>query len=150
MPQLHKHLNVVSKAMAKHLLYITVLILLTSDLFGQKLFFETSRKDTSAIIKISMVELLENLEKYHGRWVETEGDFYFGFELCLLWCDKPAFKKAVPALWIRLNGFGGNYDTYSKINKAKVRVKGLIDVKQHGHSDIYPATIDKTFFFQEL
>jgi len=98
--------------------------------------------------KVKYSDLIYNKSEYHGKLIETEGYFQFGFEKFRIIYDTVPFswtKDSDPLLhysdiWTELDS-PDLYKRLDSLNRKYVRVRGLYDTSRHGHNEAYFAEI---------
>ncbi|WP_153797898.1 hypothetical protein [Foetidibacter luteolus] len=98
-----------------------------------------------------MAELKANLDKYHGKWIATEGIYYTGFEQSALGLkDGAKAGEIFPSLWINLDSKLPCLRNIEQFNETYIRLKGRVNIKAKGHMGGYAATIENVFYIERL
>ncbi|HVW98465.1 MAG TPA: hypothetical protein VHA56_21040 [Mucilaginibacter sp.] len=107
--------------------------------------------------KVEFSELIRHIQKYDQQYVEVSGKYVEAKEQSALYNDS-LFTDHSPkhALWVNfsqdcplyLKGthkglFEPNNGEFTPINNKKIRIRGKIDLHNHGHLRQYAATIDR-------
>jgi hypothetical protein len=108
-------------------------------------------------IVISLQDLMQNKEKYHGHFVETQGHFLLGSERRAIYSymDIPIGDTIIEyrdfcGLWIVPNvNHPFSYSIPDSLQNRLVRLKGYFDTTKHGHiGACYEATLSNAFDFK--
>ncbi len=131
----------------------TVLVILISTGLSGCTASRISQKSTvicaeTGFLKVKFSDLIYNKSEYHGKLIETEGYFQFGFERLRIVYDTVPFsyaKNQDPILhYSHLWTEPGSSDLYKKLDSLNgkfVIVKGLYDTSRYGHNEAYFAEI---------
>lgn len=130
----------------------TIIILLVSyQTFGQKLKCYNPQADTIKFAKFSLADLKINPGKYAGRWIETEGIYYCGFEYSTIGLLQKLNSKAKPAsFWIEFDNKINCFSNTNQFNEIKVLLRGKMNLDNHGHLSNYDAAIDNVYYIEQL
>lgn len=112
-------------------------------------------------VKVSLQELFENKELYHGQIIETEGYYHFGFEESAIYLENEFTSQSTRVslkdstmlfpdacgIWIEFNINHPFYQHYpDSLSHQLVVVKGLFDTTKTGHvGGCYRAALTHTF-----
>ena len=131
--------------------FFVLTLVICSCKTSPKLVFKVSHLDTTIqATKISISELADNYKKYHGRYIETTGKFYQGFEEFAIYTDKNILTGESKQFWL-----GTDKDlhidnaSFNKMNGKLVTIKGIVDTTSKGHLSSYLATISKIYYWQK-
>lgn len=116
-----------------------------------KLVFKVSHLDTTIkATKISISELADNYKNYQGKYIETTGKFYQGFEEFAIYTDKSLLTGESKQFWLGTDK-DLNIDniSFDKMNGKRITIKGVINTTSKGHLSSYLATITKIYFWKE-
>lgn len=105
-----------------------------------KSVFRNSASDSINAIKVSLVELKENLEKYDGKYIETEGIFSYGFETIAISGSGPSDNRIV-AFWLEFDAIPSLRTEVHRLANHRIRIRGKLDKSNTGHLNGYTATI---------
>jgi len=145
-----------SKINLKIVLVSNLLILLCSCSNSKHIY--TSNCDIDQVFKpVTYANLLDSLNFYNGRYIETTGLYIEGKEQSALYSDSELVKTdADKALWVNfsqdcplyLQGtqqgfFEYNNGGFTQINNKHVRIRGRIDLRNKGHLNQYRACLDR-------
>lgn len=106
---------------------------------------------------IPLRELLVNRGHYSGHLIETEGLSAFGFERSGLYYDSLLqtidgtiqFTCYGDALWLEMHPAHPFYfHMPDSLNDKKIRVRGILDTTDHGHTGMYTATLRDIYYIQ--
>ena len=102
---------------------------------------------------INLGSLTNDLSSADGSFVEVEGIYVYEYERSSI--GKKGIKSSdEKSIWIDFNNsdsvFGTSDKKYfisledglNKCNRKRIRVRGILDMKSHGHLDLYFATIN--------
>ena len=133
------------------LTFFVLILVICSCKTSPKLVFKIYHLDTTIkATKISISELADNYKKYHGRYIETTGKFYQGFEEFAIYTDRNILTGESKQFWLGtdkdLNIDNASFD---KMNGKLVTIKGIVDTTSKGHLSSYLATISKIYYWQK-
>jgi hypothetical protein len=145
-----------------HILKSVVLILLVVGLAkctvnrGSGKIIPPALGDSIAFVPIN--NLVSNKSKYHGKWVETEAYFSFGFEESGLSYDSliktldGVMKFRIHnAIWIDfISSHPFSQKLPDSINNNFVRLRGYYDTTKTGHMGLYSAELTHTYFLMTV
>jgi hypothetical protein len=125
--------------------------------FSQKKKLFIKIQDTSKFKYVLLDSLAKNLSKYDSLLIMTEGYFYFDFEVCALFSSELEKGNSIANIhpfWITFERslFTLDRKKFSPKNwdGKKIRVKGRLDINQHGHMGNYEATVTDVYYIEEL
>ena len=122
-------------------LIIAVSCRTTVPLVSSKFQLDTSISPT----KIPMEKLIFEFKKYHGKYIETTGLFYSGFEMFAIFPD-PQTSMISQGFWLKT---GPGIDIKKDVNGKKITVRGILDTTYHGHMESYLDSIVKIYSWQQ-
>ena len=112
--------------------------------------------DSIAFVEIN--DLVSNKSKYHGKWVETEAFYSFGFEKSGLSYDstiktldgymKFRIHNAIWVEFISSHPYAQNLP--DSLNNNLVRLRGYYDTTKTGHMGLYSAELTHTYFLKTV
>jgi hypothetical protein len=101
-------------------------------------------------LKISIDDLAKDYKALHGHYIETEGNFFSGFEQFSIYTDKELSSSYSNGFWLNINNdIQFDYEHLSQIQGKKIKIKGIVDTTQRGHLSMYLATITNIYFWEE-
>ena len=110
--------------------------------------------------KISFSELLDSLLYLHGQKIELEGYYHEAFETSAL--AKRENYDSEKVLWIdfdynlfRIQGSDTVYllnspDAIHSLNYRRIKLRGIVDAKSHGHLGAYSGTIKEICYMEVM
>ena len=99
-------------------------------------------KANNELIKISIINLITNPEKYHNKDITIIGVGNLQFEgnkICLSKSDVE-YGISSNCLWIELNE-KISYEEAKTLNGKYIIIEGTFDMKNNGHFGMYPGAI---------
>lgn len=137
------------------LLYFLIIIFFVSC-SGKSESYESRCDKDNVYLKVEMSDLLADVQRYHGKYIEVMGIYKSGSEESALY-DSGFFKRKDPGfgLWIAFDSFilkcpllsKSQVNLFSKSEKYKnmfdktVKFHGRVDVKQKGDLSQYKASL---------
>jgi hypothetical protein len=135
--------------------YILTLLIIFTSCKTTKIYRPTIEElNTKIYVEVSLQELLQNKERYHGQFVQTKGIFHFGFEECAIYYDMNIVlgdtiikQTEYCGLWIEFKIHDPLHSSYPDSLKNKfVTVRGYYDTTRKGHvGGCYQATLSNTY-----
>lgn len=95
---------------------------------------------------VSLVSLIADPEKYHGKAVTVSGIVNIGFESDSIYLSECDYKYGnfSNSVWLSISGsvLGTTYEELQKANGKYVTIEGNVDAYSKGHMALYPCEID--------
>ena len=140
----------------------TILLLLTTAFLltcktTKEVSLSIADLDNKPIEVVQINDLVTKKSTYHGKWVETEGYYSFGFEKSelsydlALTLDGNLKFRVYNAIWVEFHHSHPYYFRHpDSINHKFVRVRGYFDTTKTGHLGSYSSEITNTYLMQIL
>ena len=101
---------------------------------------------------VSLMQLIVNPEKYHGKLVRVIGVSRIEFEGDSIWFTKEHYQHGVSmnSLWIEpdYNALGTTRQQLEQFNGKYVLIEGVFNKDNHGHLGMYSGSLEKITRFQ--
>lgn len=136
-----------------------ILMLFTIFIFaihtkGQSSRFVIQERDTIQLVKANLEDILEDINKFDGKWVEIEGTYIYGYEFSNI-SPITASKKPqgrIYGLWvdfdIRLFDRTDLYNSLKYLTDKHIKIKGKVNKDRTGHMDQWPGSITNVYYIE--
>ena len=105
------------------------------------------------VASVSLMQLIVNPEKYHGKLVRVIGVSKIVFEGNSIWFTKEHYKYGITknALWIvpDYKALGTTPQELKKFNGKYVLMEGIFNKDNHGHLGMYSGSLEKVTRFDQ-
>ncbi|MFD2871043.1 hypothetical protein ACFS5N_01105 [Mucilaginibacter ximonensis] len=147
---------------SRYFIYIIVFgVVIISACHSSKKVYLSDCDASIAFKKISYAHLLDSLNYYDKKYIDVEGRYEEGKEESALFNDSLYVHKPNDALWVNFSqdcplylagtrtGFfqvdgGGS----AHISNKKIRIRGKLDLNNHGAHKLYKGCIDHVSFIE--
>jgi hypothetical protein len=111
-----------------------------------------------SILFVPINNLVSNKSQYHGKWVETEAYYSFGFEnsglsydSLIKTLDGDMKFRIHNAIWVEfISSHPYSQNLPDSINNKLVRLRGYYDTTKTGHMGLYSAELTHTYFLMTV
>jgi hypothetical protein len=107
-------------------------------------------KSSRQALPVSMIRLLANPEKYHGKRVIVEGYMRLEFEGDAIYFHEEDYKKGLSSNSFWLDVSVEQLKKYRRINNQYVFIEGVFDAKHFGHMGMFSGEIKRISRIQQI
>lgn len=142
------------------LVLLLPLVLLNACTGNKKVY--TSNCDHDIVFKhVDYAHLMDSLKYYDQKYVEVSGRYTSGKEQSALFSDSLYIIQPAKAFWVNFSTDCPLYQSgthigffdldeggFTKINYKKIKIRGKIDLHNHGYQKQYKGCIDHVSFIE--
>jgi hypothetical protein len=146
----------------KYCLFMCILILVSQQsCTNHKETYASDCDHDIAFKRVNYTNLMDSLKFYDKKYIEISGRYATGKEQSALFSDSLFMIQPAKAFWINfstdcplyLSGTHIGFFDYDKggfagINNKKIRVRGKLDLHNHGYQKQYRGCIDHVSFIE--